>query len=264
VWKQSYAANSLLARSEDPWLTGVVEPDGKVHVVDLRARKEVMTGQMEKENVPEHLRNVQSVHLLTDREQFYFALQSPMEVNNNVRMGGGGVQSNLMPQLGMRAVPINGTLYAFPRDGNGDAEWYAAVKNQFLVLDQFQDLPLVLLTSREQVFQNKPGQPWAFHVSVTCIEKRGGRVVYDTPTKLMGVGNFFGVHMDARARTVELLSYDTRIAILPNPANGGEQAREARPAGDVPALEEPRRGARVNPPAVDRVRIREVANPLPR
>jgi outer membrane protein assembly factor BamB len=268
VWKQSYAPRSLVARSEDPSLLGVVEPDGKVHVVDLRTRKEVMAGQMDKDNVAEHLRNVQGVHLLADRELFYFAFQAPMEVNNNVRMNGGGIQSNLWTQLGMRAVPVNGQFYAFKRDGNGEAEWFAAIKNQFLVLEQFQDLPLVLLTAREQVFQNQPRQPWAQHVSVTCIEKRGGRIVFDPPEKLSNVkSNFFGIRVDTRARTVELLSHDTRITLLPDPSENGQEARESRPADDTPtpqaAPATPQQGARIDRPAVDRVRIREVANPLP-
>ena len=40
VWKQSYAPRSIVAHSEEATLTGVVEPNGKVHVIDLRrARK---------------------------------------------------------------------------------------------------------------------------------------------------------------------------------------------------------------------------------
>jgi outer membrane protein assembly factor BamB len=260
VWKQSYAARSLVARSEDPSLLGVVEPDGKVHVVDLQARKEVMAGQMDKDNLAEHLRNVQSIHLLADRELFYFACQAPMEVNNNVRVGGGGVQSNLWTQLGMRAVPVNGALYAFKRDGNGEAEWFATIKNQFLVLDQFQDLPLVLLTAREQILQNQLRPALAQHVSVTCIEKRGGRTVFD-PKDLTKVSNFFGVRVDVRARTVELLGQDTRITLFPDPDKNGEEARESRSADDTPTA--PKQGARIDRPAIDRARIREVANPLP-
>src|SRR5262249_28331169 len=42
VWQQSYPAGSIVLRSEDPNLTGVVEPDGKVTVMDLRTQKEVL------------------------------------------------------------------------------------------------------------------------------------------------------------------------------------------------------------------------------
>ena len=38
VWKQSFPAQSLVARSEDATLTSVVEPSGKVHVIDLRTQ----------------------------------------------------------------------------------------------------------------------------------------------------------------------------------------------------------------------------------
>ncbi len=39
VWMQNYAARSFVAKSEDATLAGIVEPDGKVHVIDLRRAK---------------------------------------------------------------------------------------------------------------------------------------------------------------------------------------------------------------------------------
>jgi outer membrane protein assembly factor BamB len=259
-WKQSYAARSLVARSEDPSLTGVVEPDGKFHVIDLQARKEVMAGQMEKEDVPEHLRNVQSFHLLCDRDHFYFA---PMAAANNAAAGNvaAGMLSSVVTQQGMRTVPVNGRLYAFER-GSGDIAWHAAVENQFLILDQFWDVPLVLLTSRRQQVQNVGGQMKVQPlVSVTAIEKRRGSTVFEDD-KLNTTSNFFAVRIDARASTVELLNQQMRISFQPKPDKDGKEARESKPAADAPAAR-PKNDTRSNRPAVDRVRIREVANPLP-
>jgi outer membrane protein assembly factor BamB len=256
VWKQSYAARSLVARSEDPSLTGVVEPEGKFHVIDLQARKEVMTGQMEKEDVAEHLRNVQSFHLLCDRDHFYFA---PMAAANNAAAGnaGAGMLSSVVTQQGMRTVPVNGRLYAFER-GSGDIAWHAAVENQFLILDQFWDVPLVLLTARRQQVQNVGGQVRAQQlVSVTAIEKRRGSTVFEDDK--LNTPNFFAVRVDARASTVELLNQQMRIVFQPKP---DKEAKESKPAADAPVAR-PKSDPRLNRPAVDRVRIREVANPLP-
>src|SRR5579883_350259 len=75
VWKEKYPARSIVARSEDAGLTGVVEPSGKVHVIDLRARKEVMSGEMSEESAGD-LKNVQGFHLLSDRMFYYFASQA--------------------------------------------------------------------------------------------------------------------------------------------------------------------------------------------
>ena len=74
VWKQTFAARSLVARSDDAGLVGVVEPSGKVHVIDLRQRKEVMTGAVRSGR--RNSLNVQGFHLLADRKYFYFASQT--------------------------------------------------------------------------------------------------------------------------------------------------------------------------------------------
>lgn len=260
VWKQNYAARSLVARSEDPSLAGVVEPDGKFHVVDLRTRKEVMAGRMEEEDVSEHLRNVQSVHLLCDRNNFYFAFQAPMAAPNNAAagvvnvIGNNGMLSSVMTQQGMRTVPVNGYLYALERD-SGEVAWFARIDNQFLILDQFWDLPLVLLTARRQEVQNQGGRMRIHQpVQVTAIEKRSGRIIF--PDEKLETSNFFAVRVDARASTVELFSHNMRIAFRPK-AYKEEEAREPKPAADTPAPR-PRSGTRPNRPAVDRARIREV------
>ncbi len=78
VWKHTYPARSIVLHSEAPHLTGVVEPDGKVHIVDLRARKDVMTGQLV--NPAEHLKNVEMIRLLADSNYFYLACQAPMDL----------------------------------------------------------------------------------------------------------------------------------------------------------------------------------------
>src|SRR6185437_14599158 len=122
AWKQSYPSRSIVAHSEDAHFTGVVEPDGKVHVIDLRTRKEAMAGQMMEP--AEHLRNVQTIHLLADRKNFYLACQAPTQAANPGNPFGGVPVSNVMTNLGMRTVPVNGRLYAFER-ATGEVAWHA-------------------------------------------------------------------------------------------------------------------------------------------
>jgi outer membrane protein assembly factor BamB/tetratricopeptide (TPR) repeat protein len=260
VWKESYPARSLVVNSEEPYLTGVVEPDGKVHVVDLRTRKEVMSGKMD--NPSETLRNVQVVHLLADRRKFYFACQGPVEANNANRLNV-NLASNVMTQLGMRTVSVNGRICAFGRD-DGSLEWYVPVKNQYLVLDQFADLPVVLLTARHQELRNMGvGQQWSFVSSAMSIEKRSGRVLVDeSDLKLPQTTNFYGVSIDRRAGTIDLLSDKLKITHFPDPASGGKRADSATsPAVQGAQAASP--AARPSRYAVDRAPIREIANPLP-
>jgi len=255
-------SRSIVARSEDPHFTAVIDPEGKVHVIDLRARKEVMTGQMVVSGGENHLRNVQGIHLLSDRKNFYLACQAPMQVNNGNPFGGVPV-SNVMTNLGMRTVPVNGRLYVFER-ATGEVSWHAEAKNQMLVLDQFRELPVVLLTSRHMTMPPGRGQQWT--ASVLSIEKWSGRVLFPDTDNLQNATNFFGVRVDARASTIDFLSPNVKITHYPGPRKadkvvkpGAEtsvpQAPEAKPRTPI--------GGRLKRSTIDRVRIREIADPLP-
>jgi len=232
-WKQSYPARSIVARSEDPNFTAVIDPEGKVHVIDLRARKEVMTGQMEEP--ANHLRNVQAIHLLVDRKQFYLACQAPMQVNNGNPFGGVAV-SNVRTDLGMRTVPINGRLYAFDR-ATGDYTWHAAVENQMLVLDQFEELPIVLLTARH--LQMTPGRGQQWQASLLSIHKRSGSALFATQKgeNLNNATNFFGVYVDARASTIDFLSPNMKLTHYPLPPKAvqADKSGAATPPPQAPA-----------------------------
>ncbi len=267
VWKQKYAARSIVAQSEDAGLTGIVEPNGKVHVIDLRARKEMMTGEM---NDPaERLKNVQSFHLLSDRNYYYFASQTATPQNGGTVMA----MPDIRTELGMRAVPVSGFLHAFDRK-NGSLMWDSPVKTpQYLVLEQFEDLPLLFLAAR--TFDNPnaamggmmPGRRMGNmnnggEVKVTSLHKSTGKAVFDE--KLPDHNTiFFGVRVDLRASTVELLSQRWKITHYPLT----EDAKQTKPApegraGRVNAPVAPASQPGIHP-AFDRARIREIAPPLP-
>jgi hypothetical protein len=174
VWKKNYPAKSEVLRSEVPSLTGVVTPDGRVRVVDLDARKEVLTGRMN----PKHLEKVQSLHLLADRWNVYVACNGPVDPN---LMPWGGVQSNLLAVSGLRGLPVNGQVYAFDR-ATGEVRWWTEVRNQMFVLNAFQDIPVALFTARYQkwVNMNGPGRAVQQVISVLALDKRTGKRLYDS------------------------------------------------------------------------------------
>jgi hypothetical protein len=212
VWKASYCPKSIVLHSDDARWTGAVEPDGKVHVVDLRARKEVMTGQMEAP--AEHLRNVETIHLLADRKNFYLVCQAPMDLNDSNRRGDAGLQANVMTEHGMCSVPINGRLYAFAR-GSGEIAWYAIDRNQFLILDQFADLPVVFLTARSHGYRNIwGGRERVPHERATIIDKRTGSTIF-FDDELKQEKPFYAVRFNAQAGTIEFLSPTLKIRCQP-------------------------------------------------
>jgi outer membrane protein assembly factor BamB/tetratricopeptide (TPR) repeat protein len=265
VWKQNYPARSIVARSEDAGLTGIVEPNGKVHVIDLRARKEVMSGEIY--DPSERLKNVQAFHLLSDRNYYYFASQMAAP-NGGIPMAA----LNVMVHLGMRTVPLNGYLHAFDRkSGNLVWDYSSREMPQYILLEQFDDLPLVFLTARSldgnaAVQAGVPGMivrgrvmpgNMAPEVKILSIHKGTGKVVCNEKLSARSATPFFGVRVDLRANTVELLSQQWKIIHYPLT----EDAKDAKPA----ASDGLRRSSQVPAPrpAFDRDRIREIAPPLP-
>jgi hypothetical protein len=213
VWKAKYRPKSIVTRSEDSSLAGVVEPDGKVHVVDLRMRKEVMAGRMEKEDVLLHLRNVQTIHLLHDRRHFYFACQAEMDINDYNRGDNAGLQANVTPQLGIRGVPINGPLYAFER-GSGEIAWIVLAKNQFLILDRFQELPVVFLTARAHGFRNTPQEEEWIKAAAIIAEKRSGKLIFEDNDFKMKKP-FYAVRFHPQTGAVDFVGPTLKIAVRP-------------------------------------------------
>src|SRR5262249_30880792 len=146
VWQQSYPAGSIVLRSEDPNLTGVVEPDGKVTVMDLRTQKEVLKVPAYdpkdpwKGIDPKQLGKETQITVLKDAQQFYLAFFAANET-------GGGPWPAVLNGSGLRSLPLNGKLYAFEMD-TGAYKWYVNVPNQMILLDHFEDLPIVLCTAR--------------------------------------------------------------------------------------------------------------------
>jgi outer membrane protein assembly factor BamB/tetratricopeptide (TPR) repeat protein len=281
VWKEKYLARSIVAHSEDAALTGIVEPNGKVHVIDLRARKEVMSGEMNEPN--EELKNVQAFHLLSDRDSYYFASQTAPQ-NGGIQMGN-LPPSCVMTQLGMRTVLVSGFLHAFERN-SGKYVWNSHVKTpQYLVLDQFQESPILFLTARTFDVQNAgmggamPGMPGGGmgggvamvgnqSVKVTSIHKKTGKAIFDEKLPAhMNNTNFFAVRIDSRANTVELLSQRLKITHFPkvDDKEKGKPAAVGPGSGETQSPASRRKAAERNipPAAFDRARIREIAPPLP-
>jgi outer membrane protein assembly factor BamB len=265
VWSQKYAPRSIVAQSEDAGLTGVVEPGGKAHVIDLRLRKEVMSGEI---NDPaERLKNAQAFHLLSDRNYYYFASQTTPP-----NAGPATGMAAVMIQLGMRAVPVSGYLHTFERK-SGNLVWDSPVKTpQFLMLEQFEDLPLLFLATRVFDGPNAAmmgglggmrvrGGMNGNEVKVTSLHKSTGKAVFDDKLRSNNALNFFGVRVDPRADKVELLSQKLKITHYPIT----DEAKNVKPAVRAPlrrSTQTPESRPAVRP-AFDRARIGEIAPPSP-
>ena len=196
VWKQTYRGGSIVLDSEDPNFTGVVEPDGQVHIVDLRTHREALTGRMA--DPTRDLQKVETIHLLADAKLFYLTCHAPSNV--------GEAQSNLALDIGLRDLPVNGMIYTFERN-TGSLYWYAPARNQRLVLDQFRELPVVLLTARyEQTARFRDGDYRLVETTSTMsIEKRSGKVIFFLDD-LQTSSRFHTVRRDPATGTIDFTS----------------------------------------------------------
>src|SRR5262249_2799940 len=138
-WKETFAPRSILLRSEAPHFTGAVGTDGSLKVLDARTGKTALQGKLD----PKHLDKAETVYLLYDGTYYCTAINGLADATRIPE----GLQSNLMPGLGLRSIPVNGQVYGFEAKSS-KLRWNQEVSNQSLLLDQVNDLPVLLFTAR--------------------------------------------------------------------------------------------------------------------
>jgi hypothetical protein len=225
VWRRTCAADAVVLKSESPNLAGVYEPkNGKVTVLDLATQNEVLQARVD----PKHFDKTTQIHLLADRIQYYL-VGNQAAAADNPGMRWAGPWPNLSAYSGMRAAMVNGHLYAFKKE-NGKLSWYSELANQALVLDQFQDLPILLFTSR--TMDPNRGYP---HTAVRSIDKRTGKLLFDQPNYLNGQ-QFHTLTMDARTGRIDFFTYNRKIShVLVSDVTGSASDRDATSQPSAPS-----------------------------
>ena len=205
IWSQEYAANARVMQSEDASFSGVVEPDGTVRILDIRNGKEAMKAKMD----PKFLDKVNAVHLLYDGRYFFVACSTPTDP---AMAPWGGVMSNLYPGTGLRALPINGELYAFDAQ-TGKTKWHNPLLNQMIVLDHFADMPIVLATSRYNRWMNIGAQRQVQQaVVLEAINKTSGKFAYKSAdNQMLNTQQFHELKLDPKKGIIELTNFNTKI-----------------------------------------------------
>jgi outer membrane protein assembly factor BamB/tetratricopeptide (TPR) repeat protein len=212
LWRQSFAPGAVLMQSEDPRLAGVAEPStGAIHVIDVQTQKEVLSTKVVD---TKHLDKAQSIALVSDPDSVYVAVNGP--VDPNLVPWGGGVQSNLMSGGGLRSVPVNGMVYSFNRK-SGKYAWYVPMANQHLVVSQFEDLPMLLFTSRYQEWVGQlPARSQVQKTVCRAIAKHNGKMWYDNDNVPMNMA-FHALEMDHRTGKVDFTGYQLKVTMTAVP-----------------------------------------------
>ena len=137
--------------------------------------------------------------LLRDRRQYYLAFQGSDTAPNVV----GDPSPNLTSAE--RWTPVSGMIYAFDR-ATGALNWNSKALSQVLLLDHFEESPVLLLSATVQ--RQGPAGPGCAQVtqatSTRSIDKRTGKVLYRK--ELPNANNpFIDMEIDVRTGTIDLI-----------------------------------------------------------
>jgi hypothetical protein len=218
--------NSVVLRGDNPELAGVVEPSGKLTVVDLLARpkpKEVFHAEVS----PGHMEKVNDGLLLQDSRQFYVVLNRPQDQNVNpqgfmggIMVGGQVMQPGIMApgfvqnQSALRGENVNGMVYAFDR-ATREAKWFYHLPNQMILLQDFQELPMVVFTAQYHQMVNARGGGFNQVTATLTIHKINGKRIFDEQiTSGFPPGQptqFYALRIDRRNGTIDLISPTMRL-----------------------------------------------------
>lgn len=230
LWAKDFHAKAVVLRTEDPALTGVIEPDGKVVVLDASSGKELLTTsvlqnpspKVESRITKDDLKNLSEPLLLADSDRFYVALNQLPDIG---QVSGGVVSSNF--SNGVRCAPLNGWFVALhrkdgeiKRDGQvrgfkkGELAWYSdsPMSHQLIVLEQFDNLPVVLFSSRynKLLGPGTGGNPW---LSVTrSLDKKFGRTLFSAERTTGPQPQFHAFNVDLKAGTITMINANVNAA----------------------------------------------------
>ena len=157
---------------------------------------------------PKDLDKVQGVSILEDAKLFYLAFNGPADTQT---YPWGGPYPNLLPNTGMRSLMVNGNIYAFDR-GTYKLRWRAEGLHQMIVLEQFKDLPVLLMTARYQkATGGGPARGQIHGAAVRVIDKRTGKLLYDQDEP--GLSQFYALHADLRAGRIDFISQNLKLTL---------------------------------------------------
>ncbi len=205
VWKRTAPPGSQVLSNADPELAGFVEPEGKVVIVVARTGKEVLQSTVDSKQFGQ----ARAIHAWMDEHRVYLACNGPTDTTQIAS----GPYSNFMLGSGLRSVPVNGEVIAFDR-ATGKRRWQMTVADQFLLLDDGRDLPVLLFASRVVKNVGIGGVPRTAHVAgVQVLSKSSGKLYLDE--RDAPAGNLF--HTVAFERTkgrFELLGTMMKVSLF--------------------------------------------------
>lgn len=220
LWKRELDSKAIVLRSDESSLFGYVASNGEVVVFDTRTGDQVFKSKLDEKKLAQHMDKVNEAILLSDHERFYIALNRPVEANNGT--------VNAAVVHGMRQVKVNGPVYCFNKS-SGKRLWYTdeQLENQMIIMDQFEDLPVLMAAV---VYYNNNNFGGSYGMRVMAIEKETGKAKF---RKDLSQNNnpFQAIVTDPKAGTIEMSSPSIRIKFEPLAPRAGGSGNEKKDVG---------------------------------
>ncbi len=210
LFTRRFDSGTVMLHSEDPDLVGALSPDGRATIVSVGRRKVVQVVILDRDN----LKNLREAHLLADPQGFYIALHTTNPSNPQ------DPWTNVQTNTGLRALTVNGEVYAFDRK-SGKIRWHNTVDHQQLVLEEWREMPVLLFTARYNPINNGmrgfPGNNFGT-IGIQVYGKTTGRLEYSQPTNgrpqlNMQSGPIFAINNDVHNAKIELVAPNYKVTI---------------------------------------------------
>ncbi len=221
VWSKPLDPQATLTATDDPNLIGWVEPNGRLVAIDVPSGKELLSTSVVQGRIPlQEVANLREPLLVADADRFYLALNKSVQAN---LVNGQVVANNF--QNGIRCRQVNGYVLAFHRHNGpvkvghktveaakGELAWHsiAPIENQMLVTEQFEQLPILLFTSRYNKLTQPGGNHWV--ASTTALHKQTGKMPYESNARPgTALTHFVNLHADPRQGTINLIGHSYSV-----------------------------------------------------
>jgi outer membrane protein assembly factor BamB len=243
VWAKSFAAGAVRLNTEDKDLTGVLEPDGKMTVLNaLTGQKLMEVSVLQGRIKAQDIKTLHDPLLLQDNQRFYLALNQPVDASV---VAGSIIRNNF--NNGLRCAVVNGWFLAFEKaDGKamfdkeervwkkGDLAWhsYKPITNQMIVLEQFQNLPVILFSARyNELMKAFGGSAWKTHTQ--SMDKETGLMIHDVGVQPgNGQPYYQSFNIDMKAGTINMVGFN---GTLQHYINDGRKTAELPKQANVVA-----------------------------
>jgi outer membrane protein assembly factor BamB/tetratricopeptide (TPR) repeat protein len=218
VLRETFPVGSHIFDTTNPNFAGGVDSAGNIKVFDLTSLKPVFTASMD----AKYLNKVKSVNLISDSDLFYVAVNqetdpqqvAPMWNPNGTQTN--GVLPNIVPNSGLRTLPVNGQVLAY--EPTGKKRWEATIELQHLITSNFEDMPALFFTSRYNRMIAGPGGFRSQNLVFTAkaLAKYNGKLWYDRDNLPMNM-MFHALTMDHSSGTMEAIGSQMRVTLTTTP-----------------------------------------------